>query len=261
MSQRIGSYARKAEGYAPWSRDVPWYWIAIEGGVGVLLGLYFVFSSDAAASTVRYLVAAVLIGASAFDVLVGFRNARSPQTMMSPLTPYWLVRGGAGLALGIMALVAERSDDISDADARKLIGYGLLVWGLVGVVGNLDARFTAHAPWVGIVGNALALLIGAALLYNNQQGLDGSKATKYIGYAALIGGAILLAQSYLVRREQDDLSATEPATLTVTAPVMPEASNAPSTGSTPGTVANATTVQPPGSDAETHPPASPTDSM
>jgi len=122
MSQRVTSYARKAEGYAPW------YWIAIEGAVGVLLGLYFVFSSDAAASTVRYLVAAVLIGASAVDILVGFRNARSTQPVLSPLTPYWLVRGGAGLALGMMALLAEHSEDISDADARKLIGYGLLVW-------------------------------------------------------------------------------------------------------------------------------------
>jgi uncharacterized membrane protein HdeD (DUF308 family) len=181
MSQRVTSYARKAEGYAPWSQDVPWYWIAIEGAIGVLLGLYFVFSSDAAASTVRYLVAAVLIGASAVDILVGFRNARSTQPVLSPLTPYWLVRGGAGLALGMMALLAEHSEDISDADARKLIGYGLLVWGLVGVVGNLDARFTAHAPWVGIIGNALALLVGAVLLYNQQQAVEGSKATKYIG--------------------------------------------------------------------------------
>lgn len=154
------------------------------------------------------------------------------------------------MALGMMALLAERSNDISDADARKLIGCGLLVWGLVGVVGNLDARFSAHAPWVGVIGNVLALLIGAALLYNHQQAVDGSKATKYIGYAALVGGVILLVQSYLVRRGQIDPSATAPATSFVVLPGMPETSAPRSVGSVPGAVAPALTEQPEVTDPE-----------
>jgi len=47
----------------------------------------------------------------------------------------------------------------------------------------------------------------ARLGANNHQAVDGSKATKYIGYAALLGGLMLLAQSYLVRRGQGDAAA------------------------------------------------------
>lgn len=217
MKQQIAGYVDQAEDYAPWSREAPWYLVAAEGVIGALVGLYFIVWPDSASSTVRYLLAAILVGASAIDIYNGFRNSRLRGVPPSPMMPYWLIRGGAGVAVGLVAILAERSNDISDADARKLLGYGLLAYGVIGIIGMIDLLFNADFSWLGLLGNSLAILVGAALIYNNVEAVEGDKATRYVGYAALAGGLIVAAYSYFVKRgqEEDVVSAASPAAKTV----------------------------------------------
>jgi uncharacterized membrane protein HdeD (DUF308 family) len=87
-----------ASGYKPWNKDLPWYWVGLEGAVALVIGVYFVAAPDSANSTIRLLLALLLIIASAMDILTGFRNYGNA-LVEQPMTPYLLVRGGAGMTL------------------------------------------------------------------------------------------------------------------------------------------------------------------
>ena len=87
--------------YKPWNRDLPCWIVAVEGAIAAAIGIYFVVAPDAANSTIRLLLAGLLVVSSAFDIWTGFRNS-GEQPVRLPMAPYQLVRGGAGVTLGLL---------------------------------------------------------------------------------------------------------------------------------------------------------------
>ncbi len=191
-----------ADELKPWNRDIPWYWVAIQAAVALAIGVFFVAAPDTATSTIRLLLAVLLVVSSALDIITGFKNY-SMREIELPLTPFLLVRGGAGFATGILFFFASRANYISDPDARYILGYGLIAYALIGLAGIIKGMLKAQTNWMAIATNLLFLIIGAVLIYNNRQGVESTSGVRYLGWAAIAGGAILAVYSYVLMRGAD----------------------------------------------------------
>jgi uncharacterized membrane protein HdeD (DUF308 family) len=219
-----------ASAYRPWNRELPWWVIAAEGVLAALVGIYFVASPDAAASTIRLLLAVLLLAVSVLDIAAGFRHLRTAILPIEPMTPYLLVRGGAGVALALLYFLAARSDYMTEDDARYVLGYGLIAYAIIGLIGTGVALMRGRMHWMAVAANLVYLLIGAVLVYNRRESVSAETGVKYIGWAAIAGGAVLLVYSYFMRQQQEAQAAIPPAAavipgmdaLTPQPPVAPE---------------------------------------
>lgn len=208
MHDRVRTTAQDfATDAAPWRKDVPWYLVGIEGAIALGIGLYFVFDSDAAQSTIRRLIALVLVVISLFDIWNGFAGNRDA-IRRDPMAPFRLVRGGAGLAVGLLAVFATRWQWMTEEHIREVLGYGLLAYGAVGIIGILASWSSSHVSMSSVAGNILSLALGVVLIYNDQERVTGSDATRYLGYAAIVAGVVLLAYGYYLYRDREDMGMT-----------------------------------------------------
>jgi uncharacterized membrane protein HdeD (DUF308 family) len=201
MQNRLRQSAQEvAADAAPWRRGVPWYLIAIEAAVALAIGVYFITDPDAAQSTIRQLIAIVLVVISFLDIWSGFSTYRDP-LIRDPMTPFRLVRGGAGMTIGLLALFATRWGWLTEANIREVLGYGLIAYGAIGVLGILASWSNSRVRWATIGGNILGLALGFVLIYNAQQEVGATQSTRYLGYAALIGGVVLAMYAFMVYRQ------------------------------------------------------------
>jgi len=197
--QHIKSVASE---YKPWNRDLPWYWVGLQGAVALAAGVYFIVAPDAANSTIRLLLALVLLVCSIADIVNGFRNYGN-RLVDLPMTPFLLVRGGAGVTLALMFFFAARSDYMTDGDARYFLGFGLVAYAVIGLIGVIMSLVKGQMHWMAIGTNLLFLLIGAVLIYNNREAVEAERSVRYLGWAAVIGGAILLLYTYFLQKDQE----------------------------------------------------------
>ena len=197
--QRIKSVASE---YKPWNRDLPWYWVGVQGAIALAAGVYFVVAPDAANSTIQLLLALLLLVCSISDIANGFQNYGN-RLVELPMTPFLLVRGGAGAALGLIFFFATRSDYMTDGDARYFLGFGLVAYAIIGLFGVMVSLFKGQMHWMAIGTNLLFLLIGAVLIYNNREAVEAERSVRYLGWAAMTGGAILLIYTYFLRKGQE----------------------------------------------------------
>jgi uncharacterized membrane protein HdeD (DUF308 family) len=191
-----------ASEYKPWRKDLPWYWVGLQGAIALAIGIYFVATPDAASSTIRALLAILLIVSSVSDILNGFRDYANKLEDL-PMTPYFLVRGGAGVAVGLLFFLSARSDYLTETDARYILGYGLIAYAAIGLVGAIMAMVKGQMHWMAVATNLLYLLLGAVLIYNNQESVEAERAVRFLGWAAIIGGAILLVYTYFLKTGQE----------------------------------------------------------
>jgi len=212
-------YAKSiAEEYKPWRKGVSWIIVAVQGALAALVGIYFLAAPDSANSTIRFLLAAILVVSSIVDIRAGFSGVRSvmgPQ----PMAPWLLMRGGAGVALGISYFFAARSEYLTEVNARYLLGFGMIAYAVIGLIGIVAALMAGNFAWAGVLSNILFLAVGAVLIYNKSDSVESNDAVRYLGIAALSGGVGLLVYSYFLKKDQETAAAIE-ATATI-APVVP----------------------------------------
>jgi hypothetical protein len=134
------------------------------------------------------------------------------------MTPYLLVRGGAGVSIGLMYFLSARSDYISEGDARYILGYGLLAYAIIGLVGVIMSMIKGQMHWMAVATNLLYLFIGAVLIYNYQESVEAERAVRFIGWAAIAGGAILLLYTYVLKTKQEAEAAAGPETPALATP-------------------------------------------
>ncbi len=199
-----------ADEYKPWRRGISWWAVSVQGVLALLVGLYFLLAPDSANSTIRFLLAAILIVSSVIDIRTGFNGVKFPENLQA-MAPYQLVRGGAGIALGVNYFVASRSEYMTEENARYLLGFGMIAYAIVGLVGVVAAALGGQFAWPAVLSNALFLLIGAVLVYNKSESVESNDAVEYLGVAALIGGAALLIYSYFLKKDQEAAALLAPA--------------------------------------------------
>jgi drug/metabolite transporter (DMT)-like permease len=176
--------------------------VGLEGGAGLTIGIFLVAAPDTAASTIRWLLGFLLLGVSLSDTLNGFRTSRDPM-MTNAMTPYLLVRGGAGLMLAVVFLLATRSEYLSDADARYLLGVGMIGYAIIGLIGYGESLVKGQMNWSGILGNLLFMLMGTVLVYNGRNDGNQEDQMQLLGWSAIVGGFLIMAYAIVLRRQEE----------------------------------------------------------
>jgi uncharacterized membrane protein HdeD (DUF308 family) len=181
---------------APWRRGIGWQMIGAEGLIAAGVGIYMVADPDGAADVVRQLLGALLLVDSVLRVLQGIRE--NPQGL--PGTPYRLVTGGIGLAVGVIVLVEGFSDYLTADAARWVLAFGFLAFGLIGLAAEFATRETGGLRRGPLITGVVSTVFAVLLFYNlRHDSLDAS----VFGWAFIVLDVVLVAFAYLLyKREQ-----------------------------------------------------------
>ena len=177
----------------PWRAGIAWQLVAIEGVVILGIGIYMVVAANDARDIVRQLIAAVLLIHSAGLVLNAIRNRAHPMAVFQAL------RGGAGLAVGIIVALAQWGDYLPEDAARYILGVGLITYGGIGVIeAVIAARGEPDLRVSSLVTAVVTILLGVLLLTGGAE--TGEGRIRVLGSVAIIAGLLLIAYAAWIRR-------------------------------------------------------------
>jgi uncharacterized membrane protein HdeD (DUF308 family) len=175
----------------PWRRGLGWGVVAVEGVILLVIGLYMVFAPENARDVARQLIAFVLLTLSLLQIYGGFRNPTDPAT------PFHVLRGGVGATVGVIVLLERWSQYLEPRTAQMILAFGLVVYGLLGLVNTVAARGEGGIRVGALITSAIAILLGIALFTGREE--DTSRLT-VLGWIAVAGGAALIAFAWYLRQ-------------------------------------------------------------
>jgi len=209
--------------YAPWKQDVPPWITVLEGLVPLLIGIFLVIRTDTAESIVHYLLGAALLIASLLELYAGFKEVK----LDGGMAPWRLVRGGAGVAVAVLVLIAPWTEAITQETARLILGWGLVAFGLIGVLGLIFSGMLGKVGWSTLLLNILTGVLGATLLYNQFYNETGQaitiSGTKILGWVAILTGGIMVVFGLYKMFFADDEPEPAPAAVVAPATAMDQA--------------------------------------
>lgn len=175
---------------APWRQGIAWGLVLIEGIVALGIGIYMLAQPATAQGIVRVLIGIIFLVSGVLRIYAGFRDtARS-----NPMTPFRLLSGGVGLTVGLLVVLEPFTAFLTEDAARLILAFGLLVYGLIGLVGALLAR----------KGGALAMtiisvldIVFAILLFYNAK--THAVSIEVFGAIAIIFGLLLVGYALVLR--------------------------------------------------------------
>jgi uncharacterized membrane protein HdeD (DUF308 family) len=182
MAERALSMAKE---HAPWRAGTPWWVTGVQGVVLILIGLYLLLAPGSAGELLFQIIALVLLVESVLQIIAQVRLPRGEGD------PYPMLQAGIGATIGVLLVLRGWLLPELDAEsARNMLGFGLVAYALVGVVGALLARGESDS-WLRPVVNALLLIILALVLLTSGED-NAEDRIAILGWIALIGGAALL---------------------------------------------------------------------
>jgi uncharacterized membrane protein HdeD (DUF308 family) len=186
MTERAMSVARD---HAPWREGTAWWVTGIEGVVLLLLGLFLLLAPVAAAGLVIQLIALALLIESVLQIVGGLRGEGRA------LVAYSMLQAGVGATIGLLLVLRAWLVPALDlGTARTMLGLGLLVYAVIGVAGSFLGG-ERSGSWLGPVVNAVLLILLALLLLTSSEA-NGADRLAFLGWIALIGGALLLVVAW-----------------------------------------------------------------
>jgi uncharacterized membrane protein HdeD (DUF308 family) len=166
------------ESIKPWSKQAPWWILAIEAVVALGVGIYVLMESSRATTVITYALAAFLLVDGLLAIVGGLRGEAKT---------FGAIRGGVGLLAGIVLLLMPVFGYGSPLMAGWLIGLALIVAGLAGLLSRL---FEAGRPirWIGVLVTLLMIALGGVYIYSVVQ-----QSTTFLNAAGWILVAVGLA--------------------------------------------------------------------
>jgi uncharacterized membrane protein HdeD (DUF308 family) len=186
---KVPTSQKVAETVKPWSKNAPWWMLAIEAAVAVGLGIYVLTQSDRASTVISFALAAFLL----LDGLLTLFAA-----MRGRVKTFGAVRGGVGILAGLVLLLMPVFGFGSLQTAGWLIGLALIVGGIAGLLSRL---FEAGRPinWISVLVTLLMIALGGVYIYSvMQQSLGVLDA---VGWLLLAVGIALAAYAAYVWNE------------------------------------------------------------
>jgi uncharacterized membrane protein HdeD (DUF308 family) len=178
---------------APWRAGQSWWVAGIEGVVALVIGVYIVADPAAAADTIRFLIALVLLIVSIGQIVDGFRVRGLPSS------PWAALRGGVGATVALLTLLSGWSDAVSNTGARQMLAIGLLAYGILGI-GSLIFTFGSTGFKIAaVIVDVLTIVLGIILLTAET---DNTGGVQLLGAVAIIGGLALLGYSWILRGQR-----------------------------------------------------------
>ncbi|HWV36463.1 MAG TPA: DUF308 domain-containing protein [Thermomicrobiales bacterium] len=173
----------------PWNRNARWPVIGIAGIVLLVLGIYIFADKSGAASTVLQVVALVLLASSAAGIIAEFRTDNSDTVLFNAF------RAGIGITIGAIGTLRWFWDYIDDRPLRLILGWGLLAYAVVYLIGLGVLRERAGIQMGSLVTTALTIVLGVVLLLSDDATKSGT--LNLLGAVLVIFGLLFIAAAYL----------------------------------------------------------------
>jgi uncharacterized membrane protein HdeD (DUF308 family) len=173
--------------------QVNWWALTFRGIAAIIFGIAAVFWPGITLVTLLYIFAAWVLVDGVIRIVAGV--SRIGQHQLGFLT---LVVGLLQLGVGVYLL---RHPTVTFATLVLLIGFLLIIGGIVEVVSVLSANDSATGKTLAIIVGVASVLAGILVLF--QPAASGVAFVWILGLYALISGPMLIAMSLDVRKVLD----------------------------------------------------------
>jgi uncharacterized membrane protein HdeD (DUF308 family) len=189
-------------------RGIGWPVVLAEGIIALVVGLVILVQPETARSTLRQLLGAALLIASALGAVAAFRAFYAGGREDAGV-PFRLFGGAVGITLGLLVVLEPFSASVGGQVGRHLLTAGLLIYGLfdltAGVVGFRSRGLQLGSLLNGAVYGGLGLLI----LANSWMEVV---SIELYGVVAAAGGLLLIGYALWLRRAKRAASEQTPTT-------------------------------------------------
>jgi len=118
----------------------------------------------------------------------------STPAIVAAKSPWLTIEGVALVVLGVLALIAPLAAGVA---AAVMIGWILILSGIIGLISAFSGRLHAHREW-GVLSAAIALIIGLLILINPIVAAVG--VTILLGAYLFVDGVALLGLAFDQRK-------------------------------------------------------------
>lgn len=184
----------------PWRSEASWMVVAAEAVVLLGIGVYILIDKEGAGDIILQLIGVILLVTS---LLLGWASLRNDITKLGAFDAF---RAGIGASVGGIATVSWWSDYIANAAVRDILGWGLIIYSVLHLVGMVAVRGRQSLRPMALVTVGLTLVLGIVLLTTTSDALE-SRMT-LLGIVLLVFGALLGALAYFLYSRQSTPSAT-----------------------------------------------------
>jgi uncharacterized membrane protein HdeD (DUF308 family) len=180
----------------PLGRSTNWIIVAVEAVALIALGIWVLADKASASTAILQITALVLLVASLMGVVAEFRAGSTD------LVLYTAFRAGIGTAIGAIGTARWIWDYMDLRALRLILGWGLLAYAAITIVGVLLVRKLGKDAWGGLGVGAMTAVLGVILLVNNDQAANNT--LQLLGIVFLLGGILLGGIAFLRYRSQAD---------------------------------------------------------
>jgi hypothetical protein len=159
----------------------------IEGVVALALGIYVVLFPADAPVIVRSIIAVALLLLSIVQIFEGFRFWNRP------VSPWATLGGGVGATAAVFTLLSDWAPGFAAVAARQMLAIGLAAFGIIGLVSLVFTLRSTGFKFASLIIDVLAIVLGVFLYLAEEQ---NAERIKFLGLAAMLGGAVLLIYGY-----------------------------------------------------------------
>lgn len=182
----------------PWRADVRWQVVAAEAAILAVLGIFMLIDTERAGNGILQIIGLVFLIVSLQLAVVSFRNRNGEG---AGLGVYDSFRSGIGVTVGVIATSIWWTDEISNGSARVILGWGLIAFAALQLIGILAIRGRENFRPATLVLSGLTLVLGILLLTTDNASSE-SRIT-FLAIVMLVFGVILGGLAYLLKTKAD----------------------------------------------------------
>jgi uncharacterized membrane protein HdeD (DUF308 family) len=185
-----GFVGKQLQPYAPWRSEATAIAVAIQAAVALAIGVYLLFATQHASTTITQIVGGYLAGISVLHLGVAIRR---PSDIAA--RPTALLRRLIGLVAGVIAVLSPWLGFVSSENARAILAGALVLGGLIGTYGAFTDARLAEIRWGSALAASTEIALGVVfyIATDPQRSLLG-----LLGAILIIAGAVLAARAYWI---------------------------------------------------------------
>ncbi|MGI8484736.1 MAG: hypothetical protein ACR2OU_10795 [Thermomicrobiales bacterium] len=182
------------ENSVPWRKGARWQSVGLQGVVLAAIGIYVLVDKSGAASAILQLIALALLVTSLLGVVGEIRSGGTD------IAVYSAFRAGIGATIGAMGTARWFWNYIDDKALRLILGWGLIAYAVIFLVGVIAIRGRSGLQISGLVISALTIVLGVILLINDSA--TGSSTLALVGTVFVVFGLLLVVFAVYLHRSQ-----------------------------------------------------------
>jgi uncharacterized membrane protein HdeD (DUF308 family) len=184
----------------PWRTDVAWQVVAVEAVALVGLGAFMLIDTETAGDVVLQIIGVVFLVTS---LVLGAGTLRESVARLGAFDAF---RAGIGVAVGAIATVSWWSDYIENSAVRVILGWGLVIYSVLHLVGLVTIRGRGGLRLSVLAIVAMTMVLGLVLLTANDA--SSTSRINLFGSIFLLFGLLLGGLAYYLYSRANPRAAT-----------------------------------------------------